>query len=75
MDERAYDWRADRHTYVQRETIIPRHYCVAGYKNDNLGLALTIFNGKVFFYIELYKKNFKKSSSETRRPRPLIFGL
>ena len=25
--------RTDRHTDVQRETIIPRHYCVAGYKN------------------------------------------
>ena len=25
--------RTDRHTDVQRETIIPHHYCVAGYKN------------------------------------------
>ena len=24
----------DGHTDVQRETIIPRHYCVAGYKNE-----------------------------------------
>ena len=30
---RKTDWRTDRHTDVQRETIIPRHYCVAGYKN------------------------------------------
>ena len=27
------DWRTDRHTDAQRETIIPRHYRVAGYKN------------------------------------------
>ena len=26
----------DGHTDVQRETITPRHYCVAGYKNDRL---------------------------------------
>ena len=25
--------RTDGHTDVQRETIIPCHYCVAGYKN------------------------------------------
>ena len=24
----------DRHTDVQRETIIPRHYCVAGIKSE-----------------------------------------
>ena len=29
---RTNDWRTDRHTDVQRETIIPRHYFVAGYK-------------------------------------------
>ena len=34
------DGRTDRHTDVQRETIIPRHYCVAGYKN-----ARTLFGG------------------------------
>ena len=28
------DGRPDRHTDVQRETIIPRHYRVAGYKNS-----------------------------------------
>ena len=32
-DGRTYDWRTDRHTDVQRETIIPHHYCVAGYNN------------------------------------------
>ena len=30
MTDRQMD---DRHTDVQRETIIPRHYRVAGYKN------------------------------------------
>ena len=24
--------QTDRHTDIQRETIIPRHYCVSGYK-------------------------------------------
>ena len=28
--------RMDRHTDVQRETIIPRQYRVAGYKNENI---------------------------------------
>ena len=36
-DGRTYDGRTDGHTDGhtddQRETIIPRHYCVAGYKN------------------------------------------
>ena len=35
-DRRMYDWQTDgqtdRHTALQRETIIPRHYCVVGYK-------------------------------------------
>ena len=30
--KRKTDGRTDRHTDVQRETIITRHYCVAGYK-------------------------------------------
>ena len=36
------DGRTDGHTEVQREAIIPRHYCVAGYKNGRrlyLGVA------------------------------------
>ena len=31
-DGRTDDWQTDRHTDIQRETLIPRHYCVAGYK-------------------------------------------
>ena len=30
----TYNWRMDRHMDAQRETIIPRHYCVAGYKKN-----------------------------------------
>ena len=30
------DGRTDGHTDDQRETIIPRHYCVAGYKKIEL---------------------------------------
>ena len=33
-DRRTDVWRLARHTDIQRETIIPRHYCVAGYKNQ-----------------------------------------
>ena len=33
MDGRTTDGRTDGLTDNQRETIIPRHYCVAGYKN------------------------------------------
>ena len=29
---RTTDWRTDRHMDVQRETKIPRHYRVVGYK-------------------------------------------
>ena len=32
-DGRTTDWRTDRHTDIQHETIMPRHYCVGGYKN------------------------------------------
>ena len=31
-EKRTDDRQTDRHTHVQRETIIPRHYCVVGYK-------------------------------------------
>ena len=34
MDGRMYDWWTDRHTDVQREIIITRHYPVAGYKKE-----------------------------------------
>ena len=33
MDGRTYGGWTDGHTDVQHETIIPRHYCVAEYKN------------------------------------------
>ena len=33
-DGRMYDGWTDRLTDDQRETIIPRHYCVAGYKKQ-----------------------------------------
>ena len=39
-DGRMDDGRTDRHTDVQRETIIPRHYFVAGYKNS----LIDVFN-------------------------------
>ena len=35
-DGRMYDWRTDRHTDVQFEIKIPRHYRVAGHKNLNM---------------------------------------
>ena len=34
-DIRLTDGRTDGHMDVQHETIIPRHYCVAGYKNSD----------------------------------------
>ena len=34
MEVRTYDRQTDGHTDIQRETIIPRHYCVAGYKKE-----------------------------------------
>ena len=43
MDGRTYDGWTDGHTDDQRETIIPRHYCVAGYKNVTSGV-LTKFS-------------------------------
>ena len=39
-EKRTYDGRTDRHTAVQRETIIPRHYGVAGYKKGGITMAL-----------------------------------
>ena len=35
-DGRTYDRRTDGQTNVQRETIIPRHYCVAGYNDRKI---------------------------------------
>ena len=37
-DGRTTDGQTDRHTDVQRELIIPRHYRVAGYKKAVLKL-------------------------------------
>ena len=34
-DGQTDDWRTDRHIDVQCETIIPRHYCVAGYNKSS----------------------------------------
>ena len=34
-EKQTDDWQSDRHTSVEREAIIPRHYRVAGYKNSN----------------------------------------
>ena len=31
--QKMYNRPTDRHTDAQHETIIPPHYCVAGYKN------------------------------------------
>ena len=41
------DGRTDRHTYVECETIIPRHYRVAGYKkyhNESAALEISVIN-------------------------------
>ena len=35
MDIWMYDGQTDRHTDLECETIIPCHYCVAGYKNPD----------------------------------------
>ena len=34
IQKRKTDGQTDRHTDDQHETIIPRHYCVAGYKKQ-----------------------------------------
>ena len=39
------DWRTDTHTDVQRETIIPRHYRVAGLKMQNMQFYSEINSG------------------------------
>ena len=38
MDEHTTDGRMNKHMDVQRETIIPHHFCVAGYKNYKIAL-------------------------------------
>ena len=35
-EKQTYDEGTDRHTDVQRETIIPRHYCVIIYLDTNV---------------------------------------
>ena len=39
--------RTDRHMAVQHETITPRHYRVAGYKNDANRKALLLIPGQL----------------------------
>ena len=36
MDARQLGGQTDRHMDSQRDTIVPRHYHVVGYKNDHL---------------------------------------
>ena len=59
MDVRLMDGRTDRHTDIQRETIIlrqretiiPRHYCVAGHKNANKW-SFFLYNLHIFVWIQ-----------------------
>ena len=44
MDGRTADGWTDRHMDVQRETILPRHYSVAGYKNEKFQIKIDIFH-------------------------------
>ena len=56
------DRQMDRHTDVQRETIIPRHYCVAGYKKNKDIFLLTcdtlpgpdICPNQISYYLKQY---------------------
>ena len=54
------DGRMNRHTDLQRETIISRHYCVVGYKKVNQKVNLrrcpTIAILKDFFSLKKKKK-------------------
>ena len=44
-DGRTIDGQTDRHTDVQHETIIPRHYCVTGYnKKKSLHIWICLFH-------------------------------
>ena len=54
MDRWMYNWRMDRHMDVQCETIIPRHYCVVGYKIISKCLWLK-------FYPECWPLNQEKT--------------
>ena len=54
MDGRTADGQTDGHTDKQHDTIIPCHYRMAGYKNNNVWRWL----GKGFFslFISLFIK-------------------
>ena len=49
MDGRRDDGQTDGQMDVQRETIIPHHYCVTGYKNLELYFIL-YFSGLNFAF-------------------------
>ena len=54
--KRKTDGRTDvpnRHTDVQCETIIPRHYRVAGYKKNTNSFELSLMNPEMKFYIRV----------------------
>ena len=67
MDGRTTDRRMDKHTDVQHETIIPRHYCVMGYKNELESASVTessVFKSLKFYSIILRLQGIISSSED-----------
>ena len=60
MDGRTMDGQTDRHTDLQRETIIPCHYCVEGYKKKNEQIkGLTNMRMPILSYtVQVYVPSF-----------------
>ena len=54
MDDGRTDGQTDGHTDDQCETIIPRHYCVAGYKNSKMAEDSSFDLRKKNTYIYIY---------------------
>ena len=55
-DGRTTDGRTDRHTDVERETIIPCHYRVAGYKKV---LKYDLLRGDLILFIKYFMLRFQ----------------
>ena len=58
VDWRTTDGRMDRHMHVRRETIIPHHYLLAGYKNDYFLYNLYICAWIQYFWIQYFKSSY-----------------
>ena len=73
MDGWMYNGWTDGHTDIQHETIIPCHYCVAGYKKALVFVPL----GENLYEIlkPIFWKKQKKKKKKNKKKKETIISL